>query len=92
MLLSLKMKSFENILFQAQFTNIFALCKSHVLFLRYSSFYILNHSVNFENRDVIMIDSLQGRVLFSVHLLNSELFGHETRPIRTCFKLEKSVR
>ena len=82
----------QNVLFEAQFASIFILWKSHVSFMRYSSFNILNHFINFKNCDVLMSISFQGRVRFWVYLLNRESFGHETRPVRTCLELEKSVR
>ena len=41
-------------------------------------FYTLNHSVNFENCDVMMSISTQCRVHFCINLLSHELLGYET--------------
>ena len=43
----------KNLVFETQFKNFFILWKSHVLFLRSSFFYILNHSINFECYDAV---------------------------------------
>ena len=44
------------------------------------NFYILDHFINFENCEVMMSISTQGRVHFWVHLLTLKLLGHETGP------------
>ena len=46
----------ENVFFEPKFMNFFISWKSHVLFLRYSNLYTLNHSVNFKGYDVIRVE------------------------------------
>ena len=53
--------------------------KSHDLFLRWSTFYILNHSINFKSCDVKMNLYPRGkRVHVWKYILNLELFCNET--------------
>ena len=58
------MGSSENVIFEAQFTDFFILWKSHILFLRYSVFHILNHCITRESCDVMMSISTWGRTRF----------------------------
>ena len=51
---------------------------SYLPLLRYSVFYIMKFSINFEKRDVVMGINTGGRVHFWIYLFNRKLFGHET--------------
>lgn len=64
------MITYENAVFEAQFALYFI--------LEYSVFYILNHSMNFESCDIMIVISTRARVHFFMHLLNCKPFGHET--------------
>ena len=44
----------ESAVFGAQFKSFFILGKSYASFFRYSIFYILKNSVNFESLDIII--------------------------------------
>ena len=52
--LSWKMITSEKKFFLAQFNIFLILLKSHVPFMKYSIFYVLNHCINIESCDVIM--------------------------------------
>ena len=74
------MTTFENVVFEVQIKIFFISWKSHGLFLSYSIFHILNHSIKFENRDVVTIIDTLGGIYFRIYLLNRTSFAHETRP------------
>ena len=55
----------ENAIFKTKFNiTSFISWKNHAMYLRYSVFYILNYSINFESCDVLLSVSTQGRVYF----------------------------
>ena len=73
-----KMLTSEKIVFETNFTNFAIWRKCHVLFLVYSNFYILNHSVNLDY--VIRQLTHEVEYIFRMHFLNHKSFGYETCP------------
>ena len=68
--------SSEVVAFEAQFKNYYMWCKIQGPFLRFSNFYNLNHSINFESFSVMICISTKGRMHFWLHLSNCTSFGH----------------
>ena len=60
--------------------NFLLLWKSHVQFLGYSIFCVLNYFINFEVCDIMMGILTQSKAHFSVYPLSYISFGHETWP------------
>ena len=69
----------ENAIFKTKFNiTSFISWKNHAMYLRYSVFYILNYSINFESCDVLLNVSTQKKSIFLQ--TSFESFGHETWP------------
>ena len=64
--------TFENVVFESQFKNVFNSRQIQAPFLRYSIFCILDHSTNFGNCDIMMSTSTREKVCFYIKLLNQK--------------------
>ena len=71
----------QNVSFKAQVKIFFILLKSHLLFLRYSSFYIFNHVIMCQIYDVIVSIQSWDKVDFWIILLNHSSLSHQTLPM-----------
>ena len=70
---------YDNVLRHERVKDFFLFQGKVSFLLKYSTFYTLNHFINWENCNTMISISTRGRVRFWLNLLNLKSFDYETR-------------